>query len=291
MNALRRLSDAYFAPAPARWLGLVRLLVGSYAVIQVLRRTPRLVSFARFDPAGFRPVGLVSMLDAPLPPALTFAQPYAAAAVGALFAAGAFYRVSGPLFALLFTWVMAYRCSWGMVFHTESLVALHLGILALSPAASALSLDARGVSEPPPDARFGWPLRLLAVVTVLTYFVSAVSKLKTNGVGWAEGELLRNYVAFDALRKVELGAFHSPIGTALLRFPALFAPMAAGALALELFAPLALVHRYAARIWITAMWAFHMGVWAVMGIGFAYPLTGFAFLGFVQWLDPRSREP
>ena len=40
------------------------------------------------------------------------------------------YRVTAPLAALGMLWVTAYRNSWGMVFHTENLLVIHLAVLA-----------------------------------------------------------------------------------------------------------------------------------------------------------------
>ncbi|HSG82424.1 MAG TPA: hypothetical protein VLC48_09245, partial [Gemmatimonadota bacterium] len=91
---------------------------------------------------------------------------------------------------------------------------------------------------------------------------------------------LRNLVAFDNLRKIELGDAHSPLGGMLVGHAWLFPPLAVFTLAVELGAPLALLGGRIARIWALLAWGFHVGVVAVMAIVFSYPLLGVAFAPF-----------
>ena len=48
----------------------------------------------------------------------------------AVFALGRFPTISGPVAAFTFLVMTTYRNSWGQLFHTENLVALHLVVLA-----------------------------------------------------------------------------------------------------------------------------------------------------------------
>lgn len=74
------------------------------------------------------------------------------------------------------------------------------------------------------------------------------------------------HVAYDALRKLAVGATASPIGIALLEQPWLFGPVAGFSLALELLAPVALLQRRIGQVWAVGMWSFHLGVLALMAI-------------------------
>jgi hypothetical protein len=178
--------------------------------------------------------------------------------------------------------VLTYRNSWGQVFHTENILVLHVLVLAVAPAADALSLDGRGREVPCDDARYGWPVRLMCIVTVLTYFIAGETKLRIAGLDWVTSDSLRNYVAFDNLRKTELGDVHSPLGGWLVGHGWLFPPLAVLTLAIELGAPLALLGGRVARAWAALAWAFHAGVVAVMAIVFPYPLLGIAFAPFFE---------
>ena len=211
------------------------------------------------------------------------------------------FAVTGPAFAGVLLWVLTYRNSWGMVFHTENLLVVHTLILGLARSADAWSLDARRRPISPRPRAYGWAIRLLAVVTLATYVLAGVAKLRLSGLSWVGSDLLRNYIAYDNLRKLELGDAYSPIGAALVRHGWLFPPLAAASLALELLAPLALVGPRLARWWVLAAWGFHAGVLAVMAIFFPYPLLGLAFaplfaveeLPLWRWLGlarPRAAE-
>jgi hypothetical protein len=223
------------------------------------------------------------------------------------FVAGWRYRLSGPLFAVLLLWVTTYRNSFGQVFHTENLLVLHVIILALAPAADAWSLDSRrrpsasesvatvdqGPSPGVADGHYGWPVQLMCLVTVLTYFITGETKLRNAGLDWVTSDSLRNYVAYDNLRKAELGDFHSPLATLVLQHAWLFHPLAAFTLIVELGAPLALLGNRISRAWVAAAWGFHAGVLAMMAIVFPYPLLGVAFAPFfpVERLRHSFRLP
>jgi len=135
-------------------------------------------------------------------------------------AVGYRFRITGPLFAILVLALMTYRSSWGMVFHTENLPVLHLLIVAVAPAAAAGSIDVRRHAPSADRLRggFGWPVRLMCVVTVLAYSIAGWSKWQRVGIEWFLGDALRSQIAYDNLRKISFGAAHSPLGVAFLSF-------------------------------------------------------------------------
>jgi hypothetical protein len=294
IHALLAFERWWHAPAPARRLAMLRLLVGGYALAHLLVRFAHLVGVSAMSPQQWKPVGPVALLAAPLPTAAVVASAVLAVLLGVAFVAGLRFRISGPAFAVALLWVTSYRNSWSMVFHTENLLVLHVLVLSLSPAADALSLDAR--RRPPvddvPRARYGWAIRLLCAVTVTTYFIAGWSKLHNAGLGWVTSDTLRMYVAYDNLRKVELGDSYAWLGTMLARHGWLFPPLAAVSLLAELGAPLALLHPRVGRWWCAVAWSFHAGVVVMMAIVFHYPLSGVAYASFfrVEALADRWRR-
>ncbi len=281
MSALDRL---YFVPMPARRLAAVRVYVGLYAAIYLVARLPHLLSFATYDPAFFAPVGVASLLDAPVSAPAYRAAVGATLALSLAFVAGFAHRMLAPVFAALLLAVLTYTSSFGKILHTDNLLVLHVLVLAFAPAADALSVDARrGAVVRATEAehgRYGAPIRLLCAVTVAAYFLAGVAKVRYSGLAFFDGENLRNYVAFDNVRKAELGSVSSPIGPMLLPYTGLFAAMSATSLLLELGAPLALAWRSVGRAWSIAVVGFHLGVLVLMAIAFAYPLSGAAFAAF-----------
>lgn len=290
MSALDRL---VMPAAPALRLATLRALVGTYGVIYLLVRLPHLLSYALTDATRFVPVGPVTLLTAPLPPDAHRALVALALATSVTFVLGYRHRVLAPLHGLLLTWVLSYTNSWGMILHTDNLYLAHVLVLACSPAADTLSLDARGQPPVAPHPRYGWAPRLMVAVAAATYLLAGVAKLRNGGLHFVEGETLRDLVAYDNARKIELGDAHSPLGVLLLDHPRFFASMAVGSLLLELGAPLA-VFRRIGRFWAIAMWGFHLGVLLLMAIGFVYPLSFVAFVACFDverlWLRPRLRS-
>lgn len=287
----------FYAPlGPAR-LATLRVLTGAFGVIYFTVRAPVMANFRTFSDARFEPVGLASVLPLPLPAWAVLALYLAAIGFGAAFTVGARFRISGPGFALLALWVTSYRNSWGMIFHTDNLLVVHLVVLALSDSAAALSVDARGKPPARPDGRFGWPVRLLSAVTVLVYLLAGIAKLKASGLPWIEGEILRNYIAYDAVRKAQVGSVYSSLGALLVQYAWPFPLIGALTIGLELFGALALLHRRAAQLWVLGVYAFHLGVLLTMAIAFPYPLSGVAFASFFaaervwswRWLRAPAR--
>lgn len=287
---MKPLLDWYFPKTPALRLAVFRVLVGLYAVIYLLVRAPANVRVAYNSVSRFEPVGPVTLLEAPLP-MWAVAGGWALAVVfGVCFTLGVRFRITGPLFAVFLLWVTAYRHSWGMIFHTDNLTIVHVGVLALAPSAAAWSFDARGRPEPPDEGRFGWALRLCCVVTVIAYFIAGTAKLRISGFVWGDGEILRAQIAYDNLRKIELGDIYSPFGAWLVGVPWIFAPLAIMTLVMEVAAPLALVGKRVAAVWCLLMWSFHAGVVVFMMIVFPYPLIGVAFASFFD-LERGVRHP
>jgi hypothetical protein len=275
-----RLWAWYCPPVPAARLQLLRIAIGGYALVYLLSRAVHLNAVVDLPAGSFAPVGIVRWLDAPLPAAAAYALYAAAVVSGAAFTLGVGYRASAPVFGLLLLWVLSYRHSWGMIFHTDNLLVLHVLLLALAPAGGKPWPIASGASEAPADTGYGWVPRAMGLVTVAAYVVAGVAKLEHTGWSWAAGGALREQVAYDAIRKIELGSTYSPIGTWLVGHAWVFAPLSAFSLATELLAPLALAGRRVALVWSACAWSFHAGVLALMAIAFPYPLSGCAFLPF-----------
>jgi len=284
----------------------LRIAIGGFAFVYLAVRARSLLSVTAFSPAEFTPVGVVSLLATPLPAVWVYALHYLALAFGLAFVGGAGFALVGPVFAALLLWITSYRSSWGMIFHTDNLLVLHVLVLAVSPAADALSWDARrraraaersetaGQRAQTSHARYGWAIRTMAILTASTYVLAGIAKLKLSGGAWLGGGLLRSHIAYDNLRKLELGSGVSSLGVWFVKHPAVFAPLALMTMLVELGAPLALLHRRVALVWCLAAWAFHVGVALLMSIVFMYPLSGIAYLPLFRlerlWSTRRQHD-
>lgn len=273
---MKRIASWWFAPAPAERLAALRILIGGYALVWVIARLGEFAGVARYGKTHFHPYGVVRVLDSPLPVSIVVTLAIATCVLLVAFIAGIAYRVVAPLAAIALLWTITYRNCWGMPFHTENLMVLHVIALAVAPAADAWAVGAnrRGVAA----AGYGWPIKLLCALTAATYMLAGIAKLRIAGIDWIDGELLRNQIAIDNLRKAVLGDGIAPLAHLVLDHPNALMPFSALSLAFELGAPLALLHRRLGYLWALGAWGFHLGVVLLMNIWFIYPLAGVALL-------------
>ncbi|MBA2459292.1 MAG: HTTM domain-containing protein [Gemmatimonadales bacterium] len=288
----------WFEEAPAARLALLRVVIGTYALWYLMPRYGLLTELAESDPSLFTPVGVASLLAQPLDPSLFHLLVIATLAANLAFLLGWCYRLTGPAFALLLLGVLSYRNSWSMIFHSDNVLVLHVLILGFTPAAAAISLDALTSDDRDRSGwEYGWPIRLMCVVTAATYFLAGVAKVAgPAGWSWAGGGELLKQVAVDGLRKDILGGAASPLLFSLQDYLVLFTALGVGSLLLELGAPASLIDRRLARVWAVSAFFMHGGIFFIMGITFRYQLSGVIFASFfplervVARLRARRRE-
>ncbi len=282
-----RIDRWVLAPAAPQGLATFRVLCGSFAVVYLLVRLGAFSSLTRATPSRFEPVGPLALLESPLPAPVVAAALVTALVAGVAFTMGAWFRVSGPLFALLLLALSTYRSSWGQLLYFENLMVLHVLIVGFARSADAISFDAHRRPRRRDPGAYGWPLRLAACVTVITYLLAGVAKVRIGGSAWLDGDTLRNHVAYSAARLDVLGGWPSPLARPLMRQTWMFAPLAVATLAIELGAPLALLGGRWRLVWVGAAWLMHVAIAALMFVLFAYPL---AFVAFVPLFPLTRRE-
>jgi hypothetical protein len=265
------------AAAPPERLAAFRILVGVFSTVYLLVRAPVVLSVRDRTPREFDALGPLWFLDSPIPDWAVVVWFCGAVVLAMAFTAGAVFRVSGPGFALALLAVTTYRSSWGQLLHFENLMVLHVLIVGFSPAADSWSLAIRR-GECRQDSRYGWPLRLASLVTVLTYAIAGLAKLRLGGFGWITGETLRNHVGYTTTRLDIFGETTSPLAELFVKTTALSTPLAATTIVIELGAPLVLLlsARYRAG-WVLMIWLMHVMIAGLMFIVFPYPLLLVAF--------------
>lgn len=282
MGIVRRIDGWLLAAAPPQRLAVVRIAVGFYGLVNLVVSIGEFARLADRPADEFEPVGIAGLLDVPVSPAVLWSFFAVSIVAGAAFTAGAWFRLSGPVFALCTLAWASYHASWGQMLHFEHLLVLFALIIGFAPATDALSLDGRrrqtSETETGDHVRYGWPVRLLAIVTVVTYAMAGVAKLRTGGLDWVDGSTLANHIAYSATRQDLLGEPRPPLASFVVRQEWLIQPMAVGSLGVELLAPLALLGGWFRRSWAPAAIAFHLGTLTTMFVFFPFNGLGFALL-------------
>lgn len=277
-------------PAPATRLAVFRILIGVYAAVYLVARLPALLAMGEEPSTRWEPVGVLWWLDDPLPQWSIRTALIATIALAAAFAAGVGFRVTGPTFAVGLLFVTTYRSSGGQLLWFDNLLVLHAGVVGCSRAGDALRLG-RPAASTEDRPCYGWPLRVAAIVTVASYWLAGVAKLRIGGTAWLDGESLRNHVAYSATRLRVMGGTPSPLAEPMMTLEWVFTPLAVATVVIELGAPLVLVVSRLRVPWVAAVWCMHAAIAATMFVVFPYPLTLIAFapLFHLERLLPASR--
>src|SRR5262245_23121458 len=139
MNAINnKVHEFWFESAPARRLGMLRILVGAFVIYYLTPELDEFLQVGRTNPKLFAPVGVI--FHGPINIDLYHWILRATLAGAFCFAFGLWHRIAAPIFACLMLWVFCYRQSWSMIYHSDNLVVLHVMILAFTRSADALSL-------------------------------------------------------------------------------------------------------------------------------------------------------
>lgn len=321
---IARLERWFFAPDARHQPGIWRIVLAAWALQRLaFEILPRLPDYATRPRELADPVTIARVLSLPMVDP-GWVRPLTALAliVAALALAGVWSRVSTILLALLGGWLALVANGWGYSAHATGLPFVALFVVAFAPGIEALGVDAwlaarRARRSGDPDAArialFGeatsiWPLRLMLILIVLTYFAAGTSKLRYAGTSWTDGRTLAFYLGGGSLRdRVSPQRFiadaeapaaarfrdgvglvdwawvadPTPLGKAVARSPALARLLSIFALLLELAFPLALVGRRATFALLGTALLLHAGIWVTMRISFLSYLAVYAL--FVDW--------
>ena len=285
MSILGKIVDTIRPAAKPVRPAVIRVGVGAYSAVHNLSRRKMFRDLHRQDESRFKPVGMVKVLKKPLPPKVADAIFDVAQVVNVATTAGIAHKVTGPLNAALQLWVYSYRNSWGMIFHSDNGMIMHQAVLGLSPSADALSVDSlireRTLSPDRFSRVYGGIPFAMNIAPTAVYFLSGVAKVRSPmGWKWAGGRALREQVAADAIRKEVFGAKAPETAEHVWKAGDKVGVLAAGALAIELGAPIALLHPKLGRAFSLAALSMHWGIYLVMGIKFRYYMTGVGYLPY-----------
>ncbi|MFK7919434.1 MAG: HTTM domain-containing protein [Ilumatobacter sp.] len=290
------------ASAPATRLAALRIVVGVFTLGYLLGRSPVFLALGDRPAVDFAGVGILTWLDRPIPAPLLQAIVGISIASGVASVVGWRYRPASIMFATGMLLLATFRGSWGQLLHFENLMVLQLLVLAAAPAADAWSLDARRLARTAlqpavtterdcatGSVRYGWPIALLGMITIITYVIAGIAKLRYGGIDWVSGDTMRNHIAYSATRLDLIGGTPPLLAEFVVRHGWALGVFAAGAVVIEVAAPMVLIGHRSRNAWVGAAWLMHVGILLTMSVGFPSPLFGVAFAPFFAL--ERVEEP
>jgi hypothetical protein len=285
---LNSFGDFWLQPAPAERLAAVRIVIGLFSLGYLLPRVEMYREMARQASDLFEPIGVVAWMPAPLWPGVFDTLLVLTLLANVAFLLGWRFKQTGPAFGLLLLVLMCYRNSWSMIFHNDNVLVFHALLLGFAPAAAAYSIDARykipttsWLWGQGAEWQNGWTIKMMMAVALTPYFLSGIAKIAgPAGLDWMTGEIMREQVATDTLRKILLGTSSSDAIFTLYDLPLLFAAFGILTMVVELGAPLMMASRKAIMIWAVLAYLMHWGILAIMDITFRYQLFGAMYACF-----------
>ena len=188
--------------------------------------------------------------------------------------------------------------NFGKMHHTDALIVIILGTLAMARSGDAWSLDQffqrRGSPSTPrrinASGEYTWPIRLAQVALCLVFFAAGFTKLSRSGLAWVFSDHLataiikQNYYLSDVAPLTEWGLD-------LAASPWMSRGLAAATLILELGYPLALVGKVPRLIFVPGMLLAQVGFRVLMGpMFFAFMLCNVFWVPWSHWLDVRNYQ-
>jgi hypothetical protein len=271
-------------PTNASALGAIRALLFGFVLLEVLRTD--FADFGRLPTTVMRPTGAMQLVPWRLYDALMTPQgmiALKAALLVSLAAAtvGYFTSPATKIAAALFLFYEGLVRSFGHFNHDEMPVVYLLLVLAFTPCADALSLDAlfRGVRQRSGAVVYGYPILLTRLLVAWSYFTSAVIKMRVAGSSYFNPDNLPALAISHSLDN--LHDTHYKLAFWLPNFRTVTAIIVVMVVLWEFAFPLAIFSRVARRIILSFGILFHLTTIFFMNVSFPYHLA--SYVVFVDW--------
>ena len=174
--------------------------------------------------------------------------------------------------------------SFYKVNHSDAGLLLAMFVLSFSRCGDAFSIDAirqaarhRGQFRFAPSGEYSWPLHMIRLVWATIFFLAGVAKLRQSGFEWMFTDNMMNLI----LRKQVNWEPPTELGLFFVKYPWTCVAMSAGAVVIEIAAPLVLISRIARLLIVPSMLGMQIGIRLIMGDDFTQFMSIYLF--FVPW--------
>jgi len=269
----------WFAPVrPEARVAILRTAIYAFVLLDIHLFVGDPIALSR-HPELYTPLALARVLHLPPPSVPLTVTLYVVLIVGCLVAAAnRLPRLGGWTVAAAFTWWTAIGMSYGKVDHDHLALVVALWVL---PTVGVVPGRWRSQAH---SAQAGWALKCIQIAVVATYFLSALTKIRSGDwsiTSWPQSAIL----TWAIIRRPHgLGQF-------LLPFPEVLRLMQWGAFLAELASVVVLWLRGRALLLAALFWlSFHVFTAAVLYIHFAPTLVCWLAFAPLERLVPRWRR-
>jgi hypothetical protein len=269
----------WFAPVlPDARVAVLRTIIYLFVLLDIHLIVADPIPLSR-HPELYQPLLVERLFGLPPPSVAISVTLYVVLVVGSLVAAAnRFPRLAGSVVAAAFTWWTAIGMSYGKVDHDHLAFVVALWVL---PTVGVVR--ARWRSRDASTAA-GWALKCIQVAVVATYFLSALTKIRSGGwsiTSWPDSAIL----TWAIVRRPH------GVGQFLLAYPEVLRAMQWFAFLAELTSVVVLWLRGRALLAAAGFWlGFHVFTVVILGIHFAPTLVCWLAFAPLERLDPWWRH-
>ena len=278
MRTLRSVVSWFMPVVPESRIAVLRTMLYLFVIIDIHLFVRDPVPLSR-NPELYQPLMIERLFHLPPPSVPLTITLYLILVIGCLVAAANVWpRLAGCVVAAVFTWWTAIGMSYGKVDHDHLALVVALWVL---PTVGVIADRWRSTER---SAQAGWALKCIQISVILTYFLSALTKIRSGGwsiTSWPDSSILMWAIV---RRPHGLGQF-------LLPYPELLHLMQWCSFTAELTAVVVLWLRGRALLAAAIFWmGFHVFTFAILYIHFAP--TAICWLAFapLERLGPWLRR-
>jgi hypothetical protein len=269
----------WFAPVlPEARVAVLRTILYLFVLVDIHLIVADPIPLSR-HPELYQPLLVERLFGLPPPSVPLTTSLYVVLVLGSVVAAAnRLPRVAGAVVAAAFTWWTAIGMSYGKVDHDHLAFVVALWVL---PTVGAVGARWRSRAA---SARAGWALKCIQLAVVSTYFLSALTKIRSGDwsiTSWPDSAIL----TWAIVRRPH------GVGQFLLAYPAVLRAMQWFAFLAELTSVVVLWLRGRALLAAAAFWlGFHVFTVVILGIHFAPTLVCWLAFAPLERLGPWLRR-
>ncbi len=278
MRTLRSVVSWFMPVVPESRIAVLRTVLYLFVIIDIHLFVRDPIPLSR-NPELYQPLMIERLFHLPPPSVPLTITLYLILVIGCLVAAANVWpRLAGGVVAVAFTWWTAIGMSYGKVDHDHLALVVALWVM---PTVGVIADRWRSTER---SAQAGWALKCIQISVIFTYFLSALTKIRSGGwsiTSWPDSSILMWAIV---RRPYGLGQF-------LLPYPELLHIMQWCSFTAELTAVVVLWLRGRALLAAAIFWmGFHVFTFAILYIHFAP--TAICWLAFapLERLGPWLRR-